>query len=142
VALLKGAIALLVQAAVEIEIDMLRGERHSEQDSALAVRDICDLGQDVTPQLMLGGGVIDQIEKLVGLRARNIHICSHSPEQKHFRLEIISTQSSNIEPATYRNIVTINRHRDRCLLERLLLLCAMTRLPAAFGSAAHRYRCR
>ncbi len=62
--LLIGAVARLVQAAVEIEIDLLRGEGLTEQNAALAVGQIGDRRQRTAPMSVVGRRVIDQVENL------------------------------------------------------------------------------
>lgn len=62
VAFLVGLIALLVQAAVEIEVDLLGRERLSEQYPAFASREIGDGGENGRPEVLLAGGLVYQIE--------------------------------------------------------------------------------
>jgi hypothetical protein len=64
---LVDAVALLVEAAVEVEIDAACGEGLAEQDSALASGQVCDLSENGAPQFFFGRSVIDQIENVFRL---------------------------------------------------------------------------
>src|SRR5262249_53728812 len=75
VPLLEDAVALLVQAAVEIEIDAFGSQRLAKHDAALALRQVGDLGEHMSPEFVVGCSVIDEVEKLLGVGARNIHDC-------------------------------------------------------------------
>ncbi|HVX74980.1 MAG TPA: hypothetical protein VHB49_02565 [Bradyrhizobium sp.] len=65
--LLVDAVAFIVQAAVEIEINPAGGQGLAEKDSAYAVRQVGKGGKDVSPKVVFGRGVVNEVEKLFGL---------------------------------------------------------------------------
>ncbi|MCK1386418.1 hypothetical protein [Bradyrhizobium sp. 21] len=71
--LLVGAIALLAQTGVEVEIDALGGQGLTKQDTALAARQIGDRCERTGPHVILGRGVVDEVEDLLDLVAGKIH---------------------------------------------------------------------
>lgn len=74
---LVGAVAFLVQASVEIEVNAVSGVRLTEQDAALTVRQIGDCSERMWPQLVLRRRVVDQVEDVIG--SVNGKVQSHSP---------------------------------------------------------------
>jgi len=70
---LVSAIALLVEAAVEIKINSLRSHGLTEQNTALAARQIGYRRERATPEAVLGRSVVDQVENLFDLFVREVH---------------------------------------------------------------------
>ncbi len=71
---LVGAVAFLIEPAVEIEIDALRGDGLAEQDAALAVGEVGDRRERVPPEVVLGRRVIDEVEDLFDFLVGRIHL--------------------------------------------------------------------
>ena len=89
--LLIGAIALLVQATVVVEIDSARSHRLAKKNSALTARQVGHLRQHPAPQFVLGCRIVDEVESFLGLLVRRTHGLPRCFAAAALQAETIST---------------------------------------------------
>jgi hypothetical protein len=97
---LKGAIAVLVQASVVVEEDLPAQNRLTDDDTALTVGPVGDLNQDVAPQLLVRGCVVDEIQKLLCAFRRKGHGLASSTLTREKQVSDQFAEGAELPPAT------------------------------------------